>query len=93
MNDTRLSYWKTVVPALLFSVVLMAIAGILVFTTPATRFSSVVSWISLTAAVLFVLASVFCLLIAAGGLICLRRDRLEAVGKPYGLPISARLTV
>jgi hypothetical protein len=55
--------------------------------------SSAWSWISLTAAALVVLASVFCLLIAAGGLICLRRDRLEEVGKPYGLPISARVTV
>lgn len=93
MNDTRRSYWKTVIPAFLFSVVLMASAGILVFATQATRLSSAWSWISLTAAALVVLASVFCLLIAAGGLICLRRDRLEEVGKPYGLPISARVTV
>ena len=93
MNDTRRSYWKTVVSAFLFSVVLMTIAGVLVFAIPSISLSPVVTGISVTAAVLFALASVFCLLIAAGGLICLRRDRLESVGKPYGLPFSARLTV
>lgn len=85
MAEYRLSFWKTTVAAAAVALagvtVLLAVLG-LGWTQP-----GVWSWVTclgLGAAVLLVgLATTWFGLVAAGGLIALRRDALEAEGRPY----------
>ena len=91
MTEHRRSYWKTVILATLASAFLLALAGTLIVASAAgARSWSLPGWIPVVGAALALPPAATCLLVAIGGLLCLRRDTLETRGKPYRLPDSAQ---
>jgi hypothetical protein len=88
----RRSYWKTIVAAALAAALVLVVAAGAGARVLAAGDSVAIALVALwgVLAAVAVVTSGTCLLIAAGGVIALRRDRLEARGKPYGLPDSPR---
>ena len=94
MTPHRRSYWKTVLPASFASAILVLLAGLLVSRAieRGGEWPAVV-WTAWIVGVLVLFpAIVVSVLVTVGGALTLWRDTLEARGKPYGLPDSARLT-
>jgi hypothetical protein len=86
VTDHRRSYWKTIILALVASAVLLALASVAMRGALAADAAWPAAGLRLVAAIVLAPAGLTCLLIAAGGLMSLRRDTLEASGRPYGLP-------
>ena len=91
MTLHRRSYWKTVIPALIASAMLVGMVIALIAAAVLARGWSGIGWILWGAAAFLVIpAAGACVLVAVGGLISLRRDTLEGRGRPYGLPDSVK---
>lgn len=88
----RRSYYKTVLTALVACALLVDIEVALLVANASHRWSTVTRILWDAAIVLDAVAFFACLLVVAGGVISLRRDRKELLGKPYARVARARST-